>query len=89
MIDHNIKNYLFLSSSDIKEAMGEYNDKYKKNKKEDVNEFITNYLNILHEEIEDKSNHIIFNQYDDFDKEYFEIFNNKFYLKKGKSFVLD
>lgn len=79
-----------LTVSEIKEVMGESIELYKENNQEDANEFISNYLNLLHEEIADKNN--ITNIIEINDEDYTECFNNffyKFYMKKGGSFILD
>lgn len=81
-----------LTVTEIKEAMGESIELYKENKQEDANEFISNYLNLLHEEISDKDKinikkNIEINNEDD--RECFNNFFYKFYIKKGSSFILD
>jgi len=79
-----------LTVSEIKEVMGESIELYKENNQEDANEFISNYLNLLHEEIADKNNipDIIKPNNEDY-AECFNNFFNKFYMKKGSSFILD
>ena len=73
----------------IKEAMTEVDEKYKKNEPEDANEFISNYLNAILDETSDKLKINEIKCYDESDKEYFDNFYNKFYQKKGSSFILD
>lgn len=78
-----------LSASEIKAVMGEIDEKYKENKQEDADEFISNYINALIEETADKSLSKIIKPYDNKDKKCFEKFYNKFYKNKGSSYVLD
>ena len=80
----------FFTVNEIKEVMGESIDLYKENNQEDANEFISNFLNLLHEEIADKKNftkNVKINNEDD--SECFKKFFQKFYKKKGSSFILD
>lgn len=89
----NKKNYF--SVSKIKKAMGEINKQYEENEEEDANEFISDFLDELIEETENttitskiiKNIHI----YDKMDwmKKNLEDFLDKFYNKKGNSFILD
>lgn len=86
------KNKKNLSVSGIKEAMVEIDNKYEENNPEDANEFISNYLNGILNETANKSKISKINQIelnDEFDKEAFTNFYNKFYKKKGSSFILD
>ena len=79
-----------LSVTEIKKAMGESIELYKENNQEDANEFISNFLNLLHEELADKNNfpkNIEINNEDD--EKSFNNFCYKFYMKKGSSFILD
>lgn len=84
------KNYRDLSVSEIKEAMGEINEKYKENIPEDANEFIINYLNAIIDETADKSKINRIEIYDQNDEEYInnDLFK-KFYNRKGYSFIID
>ena len=79
-----------LTVTKIKKAMSELNELYKENNQEDANEFISNYLYLLHEEIADKNRvpEIKVTTNED-EKECFNKFINKFYIKKGSSFILD
>lgn len=84
------KNNKILSVSDIKEAMAEVDNKYKENNPEDANEFISNYLNALHDEITNK--YVNFQTkilYSKDDEESFKNFYKKFYERKGNSFIID
>lgn len=79
-----------LSVSEIKEAMAEIDDKYNDNNPEDANEFISNYLNALHDEIANKNGD--FQKkilYSKDDEESFQKFYKKFYERKGSSFIID
>ena len=84
------KNNKILSVSDIKEAMAEVDNKYNGNNPEDANEFISNYLNTLHDEIANK-NAIVQTKrsYSKEDEESFKNFYKKFYERKGSSFIID
>ena len=76
-----MKNYFFYNRN---KGSGESIELYKKNNQEDVNEFISNYLNLLNEEIADKNNftkNIEINNEDD--REYLNKFLQKFFKKKG------
>lgn len=79
------------SVSEIKKAMGEKIEIYQENNQEDVNEFISNYLDLLHQEISNKnaSREIMIPIMNEEDKESFLKFYNRFYIKKGSSFILD
>ena len=85
----NVKNTL--SVTHIKKAMGVLNELYKDNDQEDANVFISNYLNLLHEEIADKNKITkLFKEIDnEEERKIFEKFYNKVYVKKGSSFILD
>ena len=83
-----IKDYC--SVSEIKYAMGEYEEIYKNDNQEDVNVFISDYLNYLIEEtkyskINGKINWFCLEK----DKEYFNKFYNNYIKRKGNSFILD
>lgn len=78
-----------LSVNEIKKAMGAINERYKKNNQEDVNEFISIYLDGLFEETSDKSNlapKLILN--DELNKEAYNKFYDKFFQKKGYSPII-
>lgn len=72
---------------EIKMAMAQKNEIYKNNEEGDVNEFISNYINGLIEEIQDTSK--LKWDYSPSDQIYFTKFINKFLKKKGNSFILD
>ena len=57
MINSNSNNYKSknLSINEIKEAMAKVDKRYKYNNQEDANEFISNFLNALLDEVSDKS----------------------------------
>ena len=79
-----------LSVSKIKEIMEEINEIYKESNQEDANEFLSFYIDELLEETLDKSTPIEKMLLEDkYDKEAFDIFYNKFYKKRGSSFILD
>lgn len=79
-----------LSVSEIKEAMAEIDDKYNDNNPEDANEFISNYLNALHDEIANKNGDFQTKiLYSKDDEESFQKFYKKFYESKGSSFIID
>jgi ubiquitin C-terminal hydrolase len=90
MTNKKYKEYLF-SVSEIKKAMGEKIEIYKENNQEDANEFISNYLELLHKEISNKntSREIMISIKNEEDKESFLRYYNKFSIKKGNSFILD
>ena len=76
----------------LKKEMGKIDERYKYSSQEDANEFISNFLEGLREETSDKSqigkiNKNIFN--DKLMNEAYEKFYNKFYKRKGYSFLLD
>lgn len=77
----------FYSVQEIKQAMAEKNEIYINDYQEGANEFISNYLNDLIEET--KGNGKINWKYLDNDKTAFVCFYNKFYKRKGSSFILD
>lgn len=79
------------SVSEIKKAMGEKIEIYQENNQEDANEFISNYLELLHKEISNKNNsrEIMIKIENEEDKESFVKYCNKLYIKKGNSFILD
>ena len=82
----NLKNKC-CSISEIKQVMGEKNEKYKGNEQQDANEFISNYLNDLAEETKDIGK---FNwKYLKKDEKDFHSFLYKYQKKKGNSFILD
>ena len=86
---YNNKKSKNLSVLEIKKAMIKVDEKYKENNPEDVNEFISNYLNALHEENLDKCSSLSVDKIklSEDDKQSFINFYNKFYVKKGESFV--
>ena len=73
---------------DIKNAMGEKDEKYKDECQEDANEFITNYLNNLIEETNDDSVEINWICKEE-DEEYFNKFYQKFFKRNRNSFIID
>jgi ubiquitin C-terminal hydrolase len=82
---NNCENYP-LSVSDIKKGMIEYNEKYKYNNPEDVNEFISDYLNMLFIETRKKDSNII-NEIDNADENYSRFLKKSY--SKGHSFISD
>lgn len=94
MINSNSNNYKNknLSVHEIKEAMAKVDNRYKYNNQEDANEFISNFLNALLDEISDKSKFKEIYSTNIRDKivgEAYIKFYNKYYKRKGKSFLLD
>lgn len=84
------KNNKILSVSEIKEAMAEVDNKYNDNNPEDANEFISNYLNALHEEVVNKYENLQTKiLYSKNDEKSFQNFYKKFYERKGSSFIID
>ena len=75
-----------LSVSDIKNGMIEYNEKYNYNKPEDVNEFISDYLNILFKENLIKDS-FINNEKNNEDENYSRFLQKS--NSKGHSFISD
>jgi ubiquitin C-terminal hydrolase len=79
-----------LSVEDIKKSMGKIDDRYNDYNQEDANEFISNYLDGLLNEIGDKNKlPIPLNINDKSDEEAYIKFYNRFYNSKGDSFLLD
>lgn len=78
---------LKLSVLEIKEAMVDIDEKDNDSQQEDAYEFISDYLNLLHQETKIKNDNLMnLNNYN-YEVEYLH-FINKFY-KKGSSFVLE
>ena len=73
---------------DIKNAMGEKDEKYNDEFQEDANEFITYYLNNLIEETNDDSVEIDWICKEE-DKQYFNKFYQKFFKRNRNSFIID
>jgi ubiquitin C-terminal hydrolase len=89
IIDMRIKNnskYHPLSVSDIKKGMIEYNENYNYNNPEDVNEFISDYLNILLKETRIKNSNIM-NEINTEDENYSRFLKKSY--NKGHSFISD
>ena len=89
---HSMQNYKkqknkSCSVLEIKQVMGEKNDKYNGNEQQDANEFIANYLNDLVEETKDIGE--INWKYLEKDEKYFNDFLHKYQKRKGNSFILD
>ena len=72
---------------EIKKAMGEKDEIYKYDEQQDINEFISNYLNNLIEETNNTGKKTW--KYMNYDKNDFFKFYNKFIKRKGNSFILD
>ena len=80
----------YIDPKKLKKVMGEIDEKYKDNNQEDANEFISNFLDGLLDEIGDKNNlPKPLNVNNKFDKEAYDRFYNRFYKAKGDSFLLD
>ena len=75
-----------LSVSDIKKGMIEYNENYNYNNPEDINEFISDYLNILFKENRIKDSFII-NEKNNEDVNYIRFLQKS--NSKGHSFISD
>lgn len=81
-----------LSVKEIKIQMGRIDERYNHNRQEDANEFISNFLDALREETSEKGikkNDINNNFSDDLEMMAYKKFYNKFYERKGYSFLLD
>ena len=90
MKNFNKKNSDVLSVKYIKKAMGAIDERYKDNNQEDVNEFISNFLDGLLDEIGDKNSlPKPLNIKNESDKIAYDKFYKRFYKKKGNSFLLD
>ena len=84
------KNSDVLSVKNIKNAMGKIDERYKDNNQEDANEFISNFLDGLLDEIGDKNNlPEPLDIKNESDKAAYDKFYNRFYRIKGNSFLLD
>ena len=87
------KNEKIIIPDDLKKEMGRIDERYNHNRQEDANEFISNFLDALREETSEKSikkNHINLNNFsNELEMEAYKKFYNKFYEKKGYSFLLD
>ena len=79
-----------LSVKEIKEAMGKIDKRYNGYNQEDANEFISNFLDGLLDEIGDKNNlpEPLYIK-DESDKKAYLKFYNRFYKAKGNSFLLN
>ena len=87
MQEHNNNYRNQCSVLDIKNAMGEKDEKYYDEFQEDANEFITNYLNYLIEETKDSVNIDWICKKSD--EEFFKKFHQKFFKRNGTSFIID
>ena len=87
----NKKNYRAIYPNYLKAVMGRVDERYYNSKQEDANEFISNFLNALLDETADKSEFKekkTSNFDNEVEKAYIK-FYNKYYKRKGKSFLLD
>ena len=85
-------NEKIISPDNLKKEMAKLDKRYKHNHQEDANEFISNFLDALREETLDKlsiKNKINPFQRESTEWEAYDKFYNKFYEKKGESFILD
>ena len=77
----------------LKKEMGKIDDRYKHNYQEDSNEFISNFLNGIREETSNKiytsNNNPFKRESEKLEKVAYDKFFNKFYERKGYSFLLD
>ena len=90
MKSFNKKNSDILSAKYIKKVMGEIDQRYKDNSQEDANEFISNFLDGLLNEIGDKNNlPKPLDIKNESDKVAYNKFYKRFYTNKGNSFLLD
>ena len=92
MINYKADRNIILSVEKIKKAIEQIDERYKNNNCEDVNEFISNYLDGLLEET--KHEDILVYKENSFldyqvEKPAYIRFFNRFYSKKGDSFILD
>ena len=85
------KNSKVLSVKNIKKVMGDkIDERYKENNQEDANEFISNFLDGLLNEIGDKNNlPKPLDIENESDRAAYDKFYNRFYKIKGNSFLLD
>ena len=90
MTNEKNKENLF-SVSKIKKAMGEKIEIYQENNQEDANEFISNYIELLHKEISNKntSREIMISIKNEEERKCFLKYYNKLNIKKGSSFIFD
>ena len=92
MINYKADRNIILSVEKIKKAMEQIDERYKNNNCEDVNEFISNYLDGLIEETKHENISVYKgNSFFDYqvEKPAYIRFFNRFYSKKGDSFILD
>jgi len=79
-----------LDPKKLKKVMGEIDERYKDNNQEDANEFISNFLDGLLDEIGDKNNlPEPLNIKNESDRAAYNKFYKRFYKIKGNSFLLD
>lgn len=91
MINYQNNQKKILSVKEIKDNIGQIDERFKSNHTEDVNEFISIYLDgLLEETMTGKYDNLINVPFKDpsLEKSYIH-FLNRFYGKKGKSFILD
>ena len=77
-----------IDPENLKIEMSNIDDRYLKSNQEDANEFIANFLDGLLEETS-SFDRIFQNRVDEMNREAYINFFNKFYRKKGNSFILD
>ena len=78
-----------ISPKDLKKVMGEIDERYKSNNQEDANEFISNFLSELLEETKSCRNYEIPQYIEEDEKEAYNKILNRFFRKKGGSFLVD
>jgi len=84
------KNSDLLSVKNIKKAMGKIDERYNDNNEEDANEFISNFLDGLLDEIGNKNNlPEKLNIENESDRDAYNKFYKRFYNAKGNSFLLE
>ena len=78
-----------INPKEIKKVMGEIDERYKSNNQEDANEFISNFLSELLEETKSCRNYEIPKYIEEDEKEAYNKILNRFFKKKGGSFLVD
>jgi len=83
---------LLINPGKLKHIMGNINEIYNRNSQEDSNEFISNFISGLFKETINKDNSKFVQKLDinnEMDKNAYENFYKRFYIKKGYSFLID
>jgi ubiquitin C-terminal hydrolase len=91
-IEKSDNNNLIINPQNLKTVMGNISEIYNRNTQEDSNEFISNFISGLFKETADKNKAKEVHKLElnnKSDKDAYEKFFKRFYLKKGYSFLLD